>query len=68
MLGKDLRCPKCGGEAIDVAPALDLDRFLDQADEVWLGASCANGHAFCLHARATEDGLERRYLPQVFEG
>jgi hypothetical protein len=70
MKGRDLKCPKCGGDAIDVAPDLDLTQRgeFSLACQTWSAFRCAAGHRFCVHvAWAADDSATVRYLPKVFD-
>ena len=77
MRGRDLRCPKCGGPAVDVAPDYDLDRagfgrilgvpYL-VAPDLFTSARCARGHHFCLASEFQDDGtVTHHYSPEVFD-
>jgi hypothetical protein len=69
MTGAEIRCPKCGAGAADVAPDYDLDAaFADDAlvpvAQAWEEVTCTGGHTLCLH-RETETPWAA--LPQVYD-
>ena len=67
MTGADMRCPRCGGGAVNVSPGLDLDNFLlPCASQGWVMGKCAEGHYFCLHTERNKKGTSHSYLPKVF--
>lgn len=55
MLGRDLKCPRCGAGVVDIAPDYDLDPqcgggLLPLLRQDSLG-TCANGHGVMVSAR-----------------